>query len=285
MQLNPAAWSLPVELAFYALIPAIGLIAVAAARLVRGSTGVAVAICAVALLMIGFGLIWNKATIGESSVYRLALPGMLPYFGLGMLAAIGVSLWERRAVVAAFGGSRHVPTVIFASGLLVLAAAIYNYERNIYSETLQVIRDIPAAAGFALIIAGVAMATSHSRLGRALSWKPLVALGTVSYGVYLWHVPLLLAGRSADLLPQGTVLASALVLSISIALGALSWRFVESPAIAWARKSRVKPRDELATRRARKPMRHPAAQPALAGTTVRSSSANLPVARSVSASG
>lgn len=285
MQLNPAAWSLPVELAFYALIPAIGLIAVAAARGVRGSAGVAVAIGVVSVLMIAGGLWWNKATIGETSVYRLALPGMLPYFGLGMLAAIGASLWERRGARATSAMSRHIPTVVFAAGLLVLAAAIYNYERNIYSETLQVIRDIPAATGFALIIAGVAMATERSRFGRALSWRPLVALGTVSYGVYLWHVPLLLAGRSANLLPEGTVLASALVLSISVAIGALSWRFVESPSIAWARKSRARSNGELAARRTHKPLRQQVAQPALAGTTVNSSNANLPVARSVSANG
>lgn len=285
MQLNPAAWSLPVELAFYALIPAIGLIAVAAARGVRGSAGVAVAIGVVGMLMIAGGLWWNKATIGETSVYRLALPGMLPYFGLGMLAAIGASLWDRRATGASTASSRHVPTAVFAGGLLMVAAAIYNYERNIYSETLQVIRDVPAATGFALIIAGVAMATEQSRFGRALAWRPLVALGSVSYGIYLWHVPLLLAGRSADLLPAGTVLASAIVLTISVAIGALSWHFVERPSIAWARKSREKPSDELAARRARKPMRHPAAQPALTGTKVKSSSANLPVARSVSASG
>lgn len=286
MQLNPAAWSLPVELAFYALIPVIGFAAVAAARVTRGSTGVALAIGAIGLLMIVGGLLWNKATIGQSSVYRLALPGMLPYFGLGMLAAIGASLWERRNAARAPRAERHAPAAVFFAGMLVLAAAIYNYERNIYSETLQVIRDIPAATGFALIIAGVAMATSRSRLGRALSWRPLVALGTVSYGVYLWHVPLLLAGRASDLLPEGTVLASMLVLTVSVLLGALSWRFVESPSIAWARNRRVKPNeDELAARRRRKPMRRPTAQPALAGTTVRSSSANLPVARSVSASG
>lgn len=285
MQLNPAAWSLPVELAFYALVPLIGLAAVFASRGMRGSIGVAVAVGAIASLMIAGGLWWNMETVGMTSVYRLALPGMLPYFGLGMLAAIAASLWERRSGHTTNRAANRVPSAVFGAGLLVLAAAIYNYERNVYSETLQVIRDIPAAAGFALIIAGVAMSTNRSRFGRALASRPLIALGTVSYGVYLWHVPLLLAGRSANLLPEGTVLASMIVLTISIALGALSWHFVERPSIVWARKPRTQSTDELAARRTRRPMRHPAAQPALAGTTVRSSNANLPVARSVSASG
>ncbi|MGB1583107.1 MAG: acyltransferase family protein [Solirubrobacterales bacterium] len=283
MRLNPATWSLPIELAFYLLVPGIGLLAVVAARRLRESIGVSVATGVVALLMIIAGLYWNKATVGESSVYRLALPGMLPYFALGMLAALGAGLWERRG--KATGVVLHLPTAVFVCGLLVLAAAIYNYERNIYSETLQVIRDVPAATGFALIVAGVAMATDRSRFGRALSWRPLVALGTVSYGVYLWHVPLLLAGRTAGWLPDGMLAASALVLTISLALGALSWRFVESPSIAWARKDRAPERDELAAHRERRPMHRPATQPALAGTTTSSSSANLPVARSVSASG
>lgn len=282
MQLNPAAWSLPVELSFYALVPLIGAAALYFARRAQGPLPVIATIVVLAAAMIAAGLFWNKATIGESAVFRLALIGMLPYFALGMLAAMFAAMYERRRESA----SKAVPAILFGAGLLVLAAGIYNYERDIYADSLQVIRDIPAATGFALMIAGVATATSASRITKTFSWRPLAALGTVSYGIYLWHVPLLLAMRE-NLLPDGTVVASGIVLAISVALGTLSWKLIEQPALLWSR--REKRAGKRTKTRERKPMRHPAIQPrlqpALAGTTSSSSSANLPVARSVSASG
>lgn len=292
MQLNPAAWSLPVELSFYALVPLIGAAALYMARRADGARPVVATIGTLAAVMIAVGLYWNHATIGENAAFRLALPGMLPYFALGMLAAMFAATYERGRDADA---RRLAPVLLFGTGLLVLAAAIYNYERDIYADSLQVIRDIPAATGFALMIAGVATAGSTSKITKSFSLKPLVALGTVSYGIYLWHVPLLLAMRG-ELLPEGTLVASMIVLGASIVLGTLSWKLIEQPAIAWSRRSKTAKPEREPTRE-RRPMRQPATQPrlqpriqqslqpAFAGTTSSSSSANLPVARSVSASG
>jgi len=41
--------------------------------------------------------------------------------------------------------------------------------------------------GTALLLASI---TSSSKIGTALSWKPVVFLGTISYGIYLWHFPI-----------------------------------------------------------------------------------------------
>jgi peptidoglycan/LPS O-acetylase OafA/YrhL len=40
---------------------------------------------------------------------------------------------------------------------------------------------------FTLTIASVVMRDERTFVGRVLSSRPLVAAGTVSYGVYLWH--------------------------------------------------------------------------------------------------
>lgn len=277
MQLNPAAWSLPVELSFYALVPLIGAAALYFARRAGGPTPVIATIGALAALMIAIGLYWNHATIGENAAFRLALPGMLPYFALGMLAAMFAATYERGRTADA---RRLAPALLFGTGLLVLAAGIYNYERDIYADSLQVVRDIPAATGFALMIAGVATAGPLSAITKSFSLKPLVALGTVSYGIYLWHVPLLLAMRG-ELLPEGTLMASAIVLAASIVLGTLSWKLIEQPAIAWSRRTEAPKPERVRTGR---PMRHPAIQPRLeselAGTMPAVSSANLQLAPS-----
>lgn len=65
-------------------------------------------------------------------------------------------------------------------------------------------------------------------VGVVLSSRPFVALGLISYSAYLWHQPVLAFARLAwfDGTPPG--LMGALV-ALSLALGYLSWRFVELP--------------------------------------------------------
>jgi peptidoglycan/LPS O-acetylase OafA/YrhL len=66
-------------------------------------------------------------------------------------------------------------------------------------------------------------------------------LGDVSYGVFLWHLPLILAARPltawvGERTTAGYVVLCTLVLPSSLLLGWLSRRLVEQPAIAWARR-------------------------------------------------
>ena len=68
------------------------------------------------------------------------------------------------------------------------------------------LRDLPAAAGFALVIAAVA--AGRGPVLRGLAWRPLAGAGIVSYGLYLWHLPVLLAVREAGLLPEPFVAAA-----------------------------------------------------------------------------
>jgi peptidoglycan/LPS O-acetylase OafA/YrhL len=78
-----------------------------------------------------------------------------------------------------------------------------------------------------------------------LGWKPLVYLGRISYGVYVYHVfiivllsPFLIA-NGLDVLSRSLVL-----LAVTLALSSLSWHWLEQPIIAWKnRLGEVPPRD------------------------------------------
>jgi peptidoglycan/LPS O-acetylase OafA/YrhL len=122
----------------------------------------------------------------------------------------------------------------FGGMLLILIPALK------YSDGTQFpgLAAIPPVLGAALVIA--AGETGSSIVGRVLSWRPMVFVGLISYSLYLWHWPVIVFQNTASLFFPGVANSGReklLLLGISLALGALSWRFVEQPF----RKGPVKP--------------------------------------------
>ncbi len=83
------------------------------------------------------------------------------------------------------------------------------------------------AASFCFVVLIAAVAHPRTGIGRALGVAPLRWVGERSYGIYLWHLPiiLLVAGANVRSSP-GVVIAEAAVV---IAAAALSFRYVEEP--------------------------------------------------------
>ena len=91
---------------------------------------------------------------------------------------------------------------------------------------------VSLAAVAALILVVGVVAQPDSSPARAYASRPMVAIGRISYGLYLWQQPVLrwvddrLVGRNALMrLPIG--------ISGALACAALSYRFVERPALRW----------------------------------------------------
>ncbi len=78
----------------------------------------------------------------------------------------------------------------------------------------------------------------NTRYARILSWTPLVYVGRISYGIYVYHVfiiillsPLLVTlGMSEDHNAFGRI---AVLLAVTLAVASLSWHWVEQPFLAW----------------------------------------------------
>lgn len=98
-----------------------------------------------------------------------------------------------------------------------------------------------------------------SRYAQFLTWSPLVYLGKISYGIYVYHVfviiimsPLLVhLGMSANHDALGRLL---ILFALTITLASLSWHYLEKPFLAW--------KDELALGAKPNPLAEP--QPAFA---------------------
>jgi len=70
--------------------------------------------------------------------------------------------------------------------------------------------------------------TKKDLISEVLSFSPLTYLGKISYGIYLFHLPLLFAFRS--ILPDASHYFIALITTIAtICLASLSFHFLENP--------------------------------------------------------
>jgi peptidoglycan/LPS O-acetylase OafA/YrhL len=108
-----------------------------------------------------------------------------------------------------------------------------------FSVEGRVFRDLPAAIGFAAIVLACAGAARPGPLAS----RPLRGLGQVSFGLYLWHLPLIVGLRALHLWPAGAAPALAVLLPVSVAFATASWRWVERPVLEAARRIEAAPRE------------------------------------------
>ena len=246
MKLDPPMWSLAVEVGFYVLLPALGWLAVRLPPRRRLQ-----ALIPLGLLMLGVAYNWAIAGRGLSMTFTKTLAAMLPYFAVGMLGALAVhartiAAGPRRALLA--GGL----ALVLADATAKAAVPAHGFD---VGDAFSIWRDLPSGIGFAIVIATVAATPA----GRLLGSSVLARLGTISYGFYLWHVPILLFLRGHGLLPLDPVLGTLAALGPALAVSALSWVALERPAIAWAKRRNCRARTERPARGPHDVVRRPAA--------------------------
>jgi peptidoglycan/LPS O-acetylase OafA/YrhL len=234
--LNPPTWTLSVEMTFYVLLPLVGLAVHAIGPRRRGQ----IALCAV-LAAAGAVLAGAARSGGWPATVTTSLISWLPMFAAGMTAAAAVhgrALTRRRALWLAAGGCA-----------LVAADAVWHAAAVGSHDVRAAVGDVPAAAGFALLVGALAAGPLRPRV---LVAAPARVLGKLSYGLYLWHFPVILALRAQDHWSPdlGRALASTVVVSLGAAT--VSWIVVERPALAWARSCDTR-RPRAPRRRTRRP--------------------------------
>jgi peptidoglycan/LPS O-acetylase OafA/YrhL len=218
--LNPPTWSLAVEVSFYALIPLFGWLIVRAVA--RGGRRAAVAIAG---MLMAIGLAFNFAAYqGEwSQTVTTSLPSFLPVFACGIAAA---ALTFGRTI----GRSGRITLVVAGSALVLWNGWWHHDGTGMWGKVLL---DLPAGIGFALIVVAL---IQHSP--KILAAGPLRWIGIVSYGFYLWHMPVLYVLRLQGWWSDSPAVSYLAVVAVSLALAALSWFGVERRVAAERRPAR-----------------------------------------------
>jgi peptidoglycan/LPS O-acetylase OafA/YrhL len=232
------AWSLCVEVVFYLLLPIYAVCVAAIAR----RAGTLAAETAGLVLLVGGCLLFRAGLRSlEISPYLIrTFPAQATFFAIGIgLAAASVAVAHRER--APWIVERLVRHSWLAWGGAALAFAVaaraFRVENLVISQFTWFAfyaNHVLIACAILLLMAPLSFHLRPAGLASAVTaWKGLVWLGLVSYGLFLWHLPLLrkvLVSVLSDA-PQPTQIAGlfAFALSVCAGIAAVSYRFVELP--------------------------------------------------------
>ena len=259
------AWSLVIEVSFYLVLPLLAWLlrgwrvgGTRAARARRQFVGLA-CMYVLGITARAWAAHARSPFVFQHHLWRpyryidLWLPSYLDWFALGMIIAVVAatvqsgdvipSLIEplvRRPGVAwlcAFG----VYCLLQQADYPTIVGTRYSMVQVLTRNTL-----MPVVALF--VVAPVALGAAGSGAIRAvLRSRVLVGVGTVSYGIYLWH---LIATYQVSIwitegsLPRSALVEVLLVVALTAAAATLSYFFIERPFIGWsARIGRTSRRD------------------------------------------
>jgi len=221
----PPAWTLVIEVSFYAALPLL-LLAVRRPLQRIGRTARIIAVASALGLSI-LATMWlhrywlDPATQPHPDLrpFSFALPIWWDAFAIGMLAALAITAGRGRIPLAR--------ELRYAAIVPALAAWEYFGDPGVDRNTLFAI-----ACG--LVIVGIA-GTEAVFLTRALERPNLRRLGWWSYGMYLWHLPIQYALVQVGLIrhddPSSTWIWLPVMLTLATTAGWLSYRFIESPLL------------------------------------------------------
>ena len=219
--MNGSLWTIPVELQFYISLPFV----LFSARKLQNRFGIAAASSFVGALLVASLLspllVTAPLSQGGSApaigtlaqkLFYVSLPPYLVQFLCGTILIVPFIYW----------GQRRASYVFIGLGLLVWGAQSLT---GLSGPQNTLLVDLQRA----LLVIGIGLLP-----------MPFNLPGDLSYGIYLWHMPIINVMIVSSALDT-TTHQLAVFLAILLSFAALSWFCIESPALKKARKARDKP--------------------------------------------
>jgi len=234
-QVDSPMWSLGTEMQFYILLP---LIAWGLARVARGSIRVAAILLGViaagsfvAREALNYGLLGTVPRTGLALGLDYSILEFFCYFALGM----GLALWRLQVLARRprwLDGRLGHSDTWFAAAVVLWILACYRYQWELLG-----------ALASALIIGALVLPLRHGRGVAPFRWRWTALIGVISYSIYLWHLPVLLAISNRSLTTtypvsygRGMTQLFGIGLPVSVAIGALSYWQIERRGLSRRRR-------------------------------------------------
>lgn len=214
-------WSLAVEEQFYLFWPLLFALSLAVIPQAKNRAAVAGAIAVISALWMA----WN-VTPGEDATRA--------YYGtdthlFGLMAGIALAFtWQRRSILDTPQWRRYSPLLSVGAFALLLTLMA-----TVHEDSLWPFRGGLFLASIATtILIATLIGGTHPALP-ILESRPVRWVGERSYGIYLWHWPVILIAEAltAGLVPDSGSwwIVRALALATTLCIAAASYRYVETP--------------------------------------------------------
>jgi peptidoglycan/LPS O-acetylase OafA/YrhL len=157
-------------------------------------------------------------------LWRYNLPANFFFFIPGMLLAVLRVSWESSRPTWLRGPMRSSGVWLVASlPLWLLVFDHYSWD------------PLVGVASF-LVIGSCVLPLDSSLPIRLLDWRPLAVIGTASYSLYLWHLPIVDHLTQHQLKGDSLAIDLVVLIPLTIAVALVSYRVIEAPFLRLRRR-------------------------------------------------
>lgn len=232
-------WSLSTEVMFYLALPVVAAI-VARVAVRRGWRTHLLALGLFAVASILFRLLDGLGALPDGFAWLRTLPAMGDWFVAGMVLAVVVS--DVRLCARVTSVVRAVPWHLYtiaACVFWVLTTRIAGPYDLVPPTAWQASAKHVGYTVVATLVIAPSVFGARTSLSRVLTSRVLTYLGTISYGLFLWHLPIMFRVRDVlglDLFAFGFLITVLVTFAASVLVASVSWHLLEAPIQSWARR-------------------------------------------------